>query len=122
MAAALAERGFDIVSGGTDNHLFLLSLIGRDITGKDADAALGRAQHHGQQECGAERSAPADDHERPAPGHAGVDHARLSRSGDRARSPAGSPTFSMRAARTSAIERVRPQVVELCRRFPVYGD
>ena len=37
------QRGFNIVSGGTDNHLFLLSLMGRDITGKDADAALGRA-------------------------------------------------------------------------------
>src|ERR1700728_2392046 len=43
MCAALAARGLSIVSGGTDNHLFLVSLIGRDITGKDADAALGRA-------------------------------------------------------------------------------
>ena len=36
-------RGYDVVSGGTDDHLFLLSLIKQDITGKDADAALGRA-------------------------------------------------------------------------------
>ncbi|MFL6618475.1 MAG: serine hydroxymethyltransferase, partial [Povalibacter sp.] len=43
MAAALVKRGYKIVSGGTDNHLFLVDLIGRDITGKDADAALGRA-------------------------------------------------------------------------------
>jgi glycine hydroxymethyltransferase len=43
MAKALQERGHRIVSGGTDNHLFLLDLIGRDYTGKDADAALGRA-------------------------------------------------------------------------------
>lgn len=43
MASALIKRGYKIVSGGTDNHLFLLDLIGRDITGKDADAALGRA-------------------------------------------------------------------------------
>src|SRR4029078_6822599 len=43
MAARLQKRGFNIVSGGTDNHLFLLSLVGRNITGKDADAALGRA-------------------------------------------------------------------------------
>ena len=43
MCAALIERGYNIVSGGTDNHLFLLSLVGREITGKDADAALGRA-------------------------------------------------------------------------------
>ena len=43
MASVFVERGFDVVSGGTQNHLFLLSLIKQDITGKDADAALGRA-------------------------------------------------------------------------------
>src|SRR4051794_32839547 len=43
MAAALMTHGYKIVSGGTDNHLFLVALIGRDITGKEADAALGRA-------------------------------------------------------------------------------
>lgn len=42
MARVFIERGFDVVSGGTENHLFLLSLIKQDITGKDADAALGR--------------------------------------------------------------------------------
>ena len=43
MASVFIERGFDVVSNGTENHLFLLSLIKQDITGKDADAALGRA-------------------------------------------------------------------------------
>jgi len=43
MANGFIERGFDVVSNGTDDHLFLLSLIKQDITGKDADAALGRA-------------------------------------------------------------------------------
>ncbi len=43
MAGVFIERGFDVVSGGTENHLFLLSLIKQDISGKDADAALGRA-------------------------------------------------------------------------------
>ncbi|MDC0610151.1 serine hydroxymethyltransferase [Vibrio sp.] len=43
MAEVLAGRGFDIVSGGTDNHLFLLSLVKQGLTGKAADAALGRA-------------------------------------------------------------------------------
>jgi glycine hydroxymethyltransferase len=43
MVAVLQERGYKIVSGKTDNHLFLLDLIDKDITGKDADAALGRA-------------------------------------------------------------------------------
>lgn len=43
MAGVLINRGYDIVSGGTDNHLFLLSLIKQDVTGKDADAWLGAA-------------------------------------------------------------------------------
>ncbi len=43
MAATFMERGYNVVSGGTDDHLFLLNLIDKDITGKDAAAALGRA-------------------------------------------------------------------------------
>lgn len=43
MAAAIAERGFRLVSGGTENHLFLVDLIAKDITGKDAEAALDHA-------------------------------------------------------------------------------
>ncbi len=43
MADVLIARGYDIVSGGTNNHLFLLSLIKQDITGKEADAWLGAA-------------------------------------------------------------------------------
>ncbi|MCL7945904.1 serine hydroxymethyltransferase [Marinobacter sp. ATCH36] len=43
MAEVFVSRGFDVISGGTENHLFLVSLIKQDITGKDADAALGRA-------------------------------------------------------------------------------
>jgi len=44
MAAVFAARGYEVISGGTDNHLFLVSLIRQGITGKDADAALGRAR------------------------------------------------------------------------------
>ncbi len=43
MATVFLERGYDVVSGGTDNHLFLVSLISRQLTGKAADAALGFA-------------------------------------------------------------------------------
>ena len=43
MADILMQRGFEVVSGGTKNHLMLVSLIDKNITGKDADAALGRA-------------------------------------------------------------------------------
>lgn len=43
MTRVMMERGVNIVSGGTDDHLFLVDLIGREFTGKDAEAALGRA-------------------------------------------------------------------------------
>jgi glycine hydroxymethyltransferase len=43
MASVFQQRAYNVVSGGTDNHLFLLDLIDKGITGKDADAALGRA-------------------------------------------------------------------------------
>ena len=43
MAGTFLERGYDVVSGGTEDHLFLVSLIRQGITGKDADAALGRS-------------------------------------------------------------------------------
>jgi len=43
MARTLVERGYKVVSGGTENHLVLVDLIGRALTGKDAEAALGRA-------------------------------------------------------------------------------
>ena len=43
MTSVMLERGINIVSGGTDDHLFLMDLIGKEYTGKDAEAALGRA-------------------------------------------------------------------------------
>jgi glycine hydroxymethyltransferase len=43
MAKVMMDRGYNIVSGGTDNHLFLVDLINKGITGKDADAALGQS-------------------------------------------------------------------------------
>ncbi|OFE12684.1 serine hydroxymethyltransferase [Pseudohongiella acticola] len=43
MAEGFMSRGFEVISGGTDDHLFLLSLVKQEMTGKDADAALGRA-------------------------------------------------------------------------------
>ena len=120
MSAALAARGYGIVSGGTDNHLLLLSLVGRDITGKDADAALGQAH------ITVNKNAVPNDPRPPA-----------ITSGLRLGTPA-STTRGFREAEirqvagwiadildaagsTQAIERVRPQVTELCRRFPVYS-
>ncbi len=120
MAARLAKNGYQIVSGGTDNHLFLLSLADRNITGKDADAALGRAN------ITVNKNAVPNDPRPP-----------MVTSGLRLGTPA-STTRGFKQAEieqvadfisqildaegaTAAIERVRPQVIELCRRFPVYG-
>jgi glycine hydroxymethyltransferase len=117
MCAALAERGYGIVSGGTDNHLLLLSLVGRDITGKDADAALGRAN------ITVNKNDP-----RPPMIASGL------RLGTPASTTRGFKEPEIRAltgwiadildagGSEASIERVRPQVVELCRRFPVYAD
>jgi len=120
MAARLKERGFQIVSGGTDNHLFLMSLADRNITGKDADAALGRAN------ITVNKNAVPNDPRPP-----------MVTSGLRIGTPA-STTRGFKESEVqqvadliaqvldaegsaAVIERVRPQVLELCRRFPVYG-
>jgi len=120
MAARLSARGFQIVSGGTDNHLFLMSLADRHITGKDADAALGRAN------ITVNKNAVPNDPRPP-----------MVTSGLRIGTPA-STTRGFRETEVeqvadlmaevldaegspAAIERVRPQVIELCGRFPVYG-
>ncbi|HUA90202.1 MAG TPA: serine hydroxymethyltransferase [Steroidobacteraceae bacterium] len=120
MAARLTQRGFQIVSGGTDNHLFLLSLVGRNITGKDADAALGHAN------ITVNKNAVPNDPRPP-----------MVTSGLRLGTPA-STTRGFKQAEieqvadciaqildaegsAAAVDKVRPQVIELCRRFPVYG-
>jgi glycine hydroxymethyltransferase len=120
MATRLMKRGFSIVSGGTDNHLFLLSLVGRDVTGKEADAALGRAN------ITVNKNAVPNDPRPP-----------MITSGLRLGTPASTtrgfkePEIERVAdlvadvldanGADAAIERVRPQVLELCARFPVYG-
>ncbi|KVG31013.1 serine hydroxymethyltransferase [Burkholderia diffusa] len=120
MAAAFVERGFDIVSGGTDNHLFLVSLIRQGLTGKAADAALGRAH------ITVNKNAVPDDPQSP-----------FVTSGIRIGTPAmTSRGFKEAEARAVAgwicdiltdienpavIDRVRRQVAELCGAFPVYG-
>ncbi|MCD8665760.1 serine hydroxymethyltransferase, partial [Klebsiella pneumoniae] len=42
MVEVFLNRGYKVVSGGTENHLFLLDLVDKNLTGKEADAALGR--------------------------------------------------------------------------------
>jgi glycine hydroxymethyltransferase len=120
MAAALVERGYNVVSGGTDNHLFLLSLVGRNITGKEADAALGQAH------ITVNKNAVPNDPRPPAV-----------TSGLRLGTPAATtrgfcePEIRLVAGwiadvldasgSQEAIEQVRAQVTQLCQRFPVYG-
>ena len=120
MAATLSQRGYKIVSGGTDNHLFLVDLIGRELTGKDADAALGRAH------ITVNKNAVPNDPRSP-----------FVTSGLRIGTPAVT-TRGMkeaevtelsnwiadvldRASDESVISATREKVVQLCRRFPVYG-
>ena len=120
MAAKLGERGYPIVSGGTDNHLFLVDLIGREYTGKDADAALGRAH------ITVNRNAVPNDPRPP-----------FVTSGLRIGTPAlttrgfGAAECGQVASWMADIldgmgderivERVRGAVLEICGRFPVYG-
>ena len=120
MAATLAERGYSIVSGGTDNHLMLVSLIDKDITGKDADATLGRAN------ITVNKNAVPNDPQSP-----------FVTSGLRLGTPAittrgfGSDETRLVSGwmadvlddleNEATVASVREQVLELCGRFPVYA-
>lgn len=120
MADVFIERGFDVVSGGTKNHLFLVSLIKQDITGKDADAALGKAH------ITVNKNAVPNDPRSP-----------FVTSGLRVGTPAVTTRgFGETECRDLAgwmcdildnledeavISRVRGQVEAVCARFPVYG-
>ena len=120
MAAVLAERGYPIISGGTENHLMLVSLIERGITGKAADAALGRAY------ITVNKNSVPNDPQSP-----------FVTSGLRLGTPAITTRgFGVEETRQltgwiadilddveneEIIDRVRSQVLDLCQRFPVYG-
>jgi glycine hydroxymethyltransferase len=120
MAAAFQRRGFKVVSGGTDNHLFLLDLSDKRMTGKDADAALGQAH------ITVNKNAVPNDPRPPT-----------ITSGLRIGSPA-STTRGFKEAEMAqvagwiadiidaegsadVVTRVRGEVAALCRKFPVYG-
>ena len=120
MAARFIHRGYDVVSGGTDNHLFLLSLIGREITGKEADAALGRSN------ITVNKNAVPNDPRPPAISSGlrigtpaattrGFKQAEVERVADLIADVLDS------GGAEQAIERARSEAVELCRRFPVYS-
>ena len=120
MASRFLERGFKVVSGGTDNHLFLLDLIETGITGKDADAALGRAN------ITVNKNAVPNDPRSP-----------FVTSGLRLGTPAVTTRGFKEAecieltdwicdllgdiSNESRIAEIKGKVQELCRAFPVYG-
>ncbi len=119
MAEVISERGYKIVSGGTDNHLMLVDFIEQGLTGKDVEAALGRAN------ITVNKNSVPNDPQSP-----------FVTSGIRIGSPAMTTRgFGVEQARQLAgwicdiigqlgdeqVEaRVKEQVLELCRRFPVY--
>ena len=121
MAQRFVERGLKIVSGGTDNHLMLVDLIAKGITGKLADATLGRAH------ITVNKNAVPNDPQSP-----------FVTSGIRIGTPAVTTRgFSEADCITladwiadvidepeneAAIERVREQATQLCRRYPVYPN
>ncbi|MDH3279711.1 MAG: serine hydroxymethyltransferase [Gammaproteobacteria bacterium] len=120
MVEVFISRGYKIVSGGTDDHLFLVDLIDKGITGKAADAALGAAN------ITVNKNAVPNDPQSP-----------FVTSGIRIGTPAVTTRgFGLTEVRTlagwmcdvlddhensSVIDRVKQQALELCARFPVYG-
>jgi len=119
MAKTIITRGYKIVSGGTQNHLMLVDMIGKGITGKDAEAALGKAH------ITVNKNAVPNDPQKP-----------FVTSGLRVGTPAittrgyGEADTTALAgwicdvldapADEAVIAAVRAKVTEQCRKFPVY--
>ncbi|TAL89226.1 MAG: serine hydroxymethyltransferase [Rhodanobacter sp.] len=120
MARTLMDRGFKVVSGGTEDHLFLVDLVGKKLTGKDAEAALGKAH------ITVNKNAVPNDPQKP-----------FVTSGLRIGAPAVTTRGYQEADCTelagwiadvldamgddTVIERVRELVSAQCARYPVYG-
>jgi glycine hydroxymethyltransferase len=120
MAEVLIGRGYSIVSGGTVNHLFLLSLIGKELTGKDAEAALGRAH------ITVNKNAVPNDPRSPfVTSGLRIGTPAITTRGygvEDARALAGWIADVLDApADEAVIARVREAVTAQCRRYPVYG-
>ncbi|EFT2012931.1 serine hydroxymethyltransferase [Salmonella enterica] len=120
MVEVFLNRGYKVVSGGTENHLFLLDLVDKNLTGKEADAALGRAN------ITVNKNSVPNDPKSP-----------FVTSGIRI----GSPAVTRRGFKEAevkelagwmcdvldnindeaTIERVKAKVLDICARFPVYA-
>ena len=120
MAKTFIERGYDVVSGGTDNHLFLLDLISKDMTGKDADAALGRANITVNK-----NSVPNDPRSPFVTSGLRIGSPAITRRGFEEEQAVELTNWMCDVlddiTNEGTIERVKKQVLELCAKFPVYG-
>ncbi len=120
MATVFIERGYKVVSGGTHNHLFLLDLIDKDITGKDADAALGRANITVNK-----NSVPNDPRSPFVTSGLRIGTPALTRRGmgaAEARQLTGWICDVLDNLGDAQVEaQVKAQVLALCERFPVYA-
>ncbi|AFT79014.1 serine hydroxymethyltransferase [Alteromonas macleodii str. 'Black Sea 11'] len=119
MVAVMQERGYKIVSGGTDNHLFLLDLIDKDITGKDADAALGAANITVNK-----NSVPNDPRSPFVTSGLRIGSPAITRRGFKEEQAKQVATWICdildNMGDESVIKRVQDEVVALCAQFPVY--
>ncbi|WP_241647177.1 serine hydroxymethyltransferase [Rosenbergiella metrosideri] len=120
MVEVLLERGYNIVSGGTHNHLFLLDLVEKNITGKEADAALGSANITVNK-----NSVPNDPKSPFVTSGIRIGTPAVTRRGFKeaeVRELAGWIADVLDNINDAAtIERVKGQVLALCARFPVYA-
>ena len=120
MVAVMQDRGYKIVSNGTENHLFLLDLIDKDITGKDADAALGLANITVNK-----NSVPNDPRSPFVTSGLRIGTPAITRRGFGESEAQQVATWICdvldNMGDDSVIERVKAEVVALCEQHPVYG-
>ncbi|GGO73728.1 serine hydroxymethyltransferase [Bowmanella pacifica] len=120
MVSVMQDRGYKVVSNGTENHLFLLDLIDKDITGKDADAALGRANITVNK-----NSVPNDPRSPFVTSGLRIGTPAITRRGfkeEQAKQVASWICDVLdNMGDESVIERIKGEVVTLCEAFPVYA-
>ena len=120
MAATMTERGYKVVSGGTDNHLLLVDLIDKDITGKDAEEALGRANITANK-----NTVPGEPRSPFVTSGLRIGTPAVTTRGflpDDCRALAGLIADVLDNLGDAAVqEKTKAAALELCRRYPVYG-
>ncbi|OON37588.1 serine hydroxymethyltransferase [Izhakiella australiensis] len=120
MVEVFLERGYNVVSGGTHNHLFLLDLVDKNLTGKEADAVLGRANITVNK-----NSVPNDPKSPFVTSGVRIGTPAVTRRGFKeaeVRELAGWISDLLDNINDEAsIERIKQKVLDICARFPVYA-